>query len=118
MAVAKVLPLTDHAELANHRDPPSALMLSIQTPARLRHALVVIGLVTVCITVAAPPTLGKARGICVDSKHRLCAKDVSVTSSIQRTDSDACHVGRRKLWVEGQGWIVRRVTTCEAGSQR
>ncbi|WP_335645539.1 hypothetical protein [Methylobacterium durans] len=27
-------------------------------------------------------------------------------------DTANCSRSRRRLWVEGEGWIVRRVTTC------
>jgi hypothetical protein len=36
------------------------------------------------------------------------------TASVGRaaTKPSYCQTSRRKLWVEGDGWIVRRVTTC------
>ncbi|MEA1830995.1 hypothetical protein U8607_02780 [Methylobacterium durans] len=34
----------------------------------------------------------------------------SVTES--EDDTANCSRSRRRLWVEGEGWIVRRVTTC------
>ena len=38
----------------------------------------------------------------------------STTASVGRTQSmpSYCQTARRKLWVEDEGWIVRRVTTC------
>lgn len=24
----------------------------------------------------------------------------------------ACNKARRRLWIEGEGWVVRRITTC------
>ena len=27
-------------------------------------------------------------------------------------DGAACTRARRRLWVEGEGWVVRRITTC------
>jgi hypothetical protein len=39
--------------------------------------------------------------------------DPAATGSIGREASDVgCFTARRKLWVDGEGWIVRRVTTC------
>lgn len=36
-----------------------------------------------------------------------------VTSSIDgRNKGPACERNRKRLWVEGEGWVVRRVTTC------
>jgi hypothetical protein len=40
------------------------------------------------------------------------AADVDTTSSIQSGSEGACSTARRRLFVEGEGWIVRRVTTC------
>jgi hypothetical protein len=37
----------------------------------------------------------------------------SATGSIRAEDGGAgCQRARRKLWVDGEGWIVRRVTVC------
>ena len=45
---------------------------------------------------AAEPTLGGAA---------LSGKGAS-------DDEPGCHRARKRLWVDGDGWIVRRVTTC------
>ncbi|QRM32150.1 hypothetical protein [Microvirga sp. VF16] len=44
----------------------------------------------------------------------VVAKDVETTSSIEtKSANDAsCDISRKRLFVEGEGWIVRRVTTC------
>ena len=44
----------------------------------------------------------------------LASQDPETTSSIEigRTEDVACDRSRKRLWVEGEGWIVRRVTTC------
>jgi hypothetical protein len=44
----------------------------------------------------------------------LAAQDPETTGSIQsQSDNDAnCARSRMRLWVEGEGWIVRKVTTC------
>jgi hypothetical protein len=54
---------------------------------------------------------GKSAG---EKVTALAAKDPETTSSI-RTDMNEglnCDRSRKRLWVEGEGWIVRRVTTC------
>jgi hypothetical protein len=39
--------------------------------------------------------------------------DPEVTSSIEEPDlGPACERPRRRLWVEGEGWVIRRVTVC------
>ena len=30
-----------------------------------------------------------------------------------RQEEPACHQQRRRLWVDGEGWIIRRVTLCQ-----
>ncbi len=48
-----------------------------------------------------------------DKGTALAARDPDTTSSIQATDGEAnCARSRQRLFVEGEGWIVRRVTTC------
>ncbi len=44
----------------------------------------------------------------------VAAKDVEETGSIQPGGGDAssCNRSRKRLFVEGEGWIVRKVTTC------
>ena len=44
----------------------------------------------------------------------VAATDVETTSSIEtKSPDDAfCNVSRQRLFVEGEGWIVRRVPTC------
>jgi len=39
------------------------------------------------------------------------AQDVEETGSIQ-SDTSTCSKSRQRLFVEGEGWIVRKVTTC------
>lgn len=44
----------------------------------------------------------------------VAAKDPETTGSVQTDASpiDGCSRSRKRLFVEGEGWIVRRVTTC------
>ena len=44
----------------------------------------------------------------------IAAKDVDTTSSIEpkAAEDGTCSISRKRLFVEGEGWIVRRVTTC------
>jgi hypothetical protein len=44
----------------------------------------------------------------------VAATDVETTSSIETKSADdaSCDISRKRLFVEGKGWIVRRVTTC------
>lgn len=37
-------------------------------------------------------------------------RPVAVTESDE--DSAACSRSRKRLWLEGEGWVVRKVTTC------
>lgn len=38
--------------------------------------------------------------------------DRSAFAKATPEEAGACLTARKKLWVEGEGWIVRRVTTC------
>jgi hypothetical protein len=46
----------------------------------------------------------------------VAAQEVETTSSVSvkpnASDDARCDVARKRLFVEGEGWIVRRVTTC------
>ncbi|MBE7249332.1 MAG: hypothetical protein INR63_30715 [Actinomycetospora chiangmaiensis] len=33
-------------------------------------------------------------------------------ASVDRDDDATCSRARRRLWIEGEGWVVRRITTC------
>ena len=70
--------------------------------------------------------LAAERTDAVDAGHSVAAKpakepvtvvaatDVETTSSIETKSPDdaSCDISRKRLFVEGEGWIVRRVTTC------
>ncbi len=42
------------------------------------------------------------------------AQEAEITGSVEKAPiaEPTCSQSRRRLWVEGEGWIVRRVTTC------
>ena len=63
---------------------------------------------------AAPAGHGAAAKPAKEAVTSVSAKDVDTTSSVQAgTGSDAyCDISRKRMFVEGEGWIVRRVTTC------
>ncbi|MEZ0171465.1 hypothetical protein [Microvirga sp. TS319] len=44
----------------------------------------------------------------------VAAKDIEETGSLQTgsVDTSTCDRSRKRLFVKGEGWIVRRVTTC------
>ncbi len=49
-----------------------------------------------------------------DNGTAVAVKDVEETGAVQ-TDASAppnCERSRKRLFVDGEGWIVRRVTTC------
>ena len=39
-------------------------------------------------------------------------KRVAESTVASEDEAGSCTRARRKLWVEGEGWVVRRVTTC------
>lgn len=44
----------------------------------------------------------------------VAAKEPETTGTVEKATGlePNCAQSRRRLWVEGEGWIVRRVTTC------
>lgn len=45
---------------------------------------------------------------------KLTPRAISAVAAMTEGDDDLtnCSRTRRRLWVDGEGWIVRRVTTC------
>jgi hypothetical protein len=54
----------------------------------------------------AAPAKAKAAEVVGDPLDR------SAFAKATPEDDGACLTARKKLWVEGEGWIVRRITTC------
>ena len=106
---ARHLPPLGTEERSDPRTPPSAAMFRLQT---LRHPISMVGFVTGWSSSYRRPPW-EQRGLCADSKNRLCGNEVTVTSSVKPTVPVACYAGRRKMWLESEGWIVRRVMTCD-----
>jgi len=49
------------------------------------------------------------------ASSKLAQAEPATTSSLSKAPTDeqpACDRARRRLWVEGEGWVVRRVSTC------
>ena len=39
-------------------------------------------------------------------------QQVHPIAAVDRDDDATCSRMRRRLWIEGEGWVVRRITTC------
>ena len=39
-------------------------------------------------------------------------QQVHPIAAVDRDDDASCSRARRRLWIEGEGWVVRRITTC------
>ena len=50
-----------------------------------------------------------------DKATKLAEADPATTSSLSKAageEDQTCSRPRRRLWVEGEGWVVRRVSAC------
>jgi hypothetical protein len=56
-----------------------------------------------------PATEPKAAFTVLQGKPGVAAEPAATGSA---GNEESCFTARRKLWVDGEGWIVRRVTTC------
>jgi hypothetical protein len=103
----------------------NALKASIQKdilPPRARSGFlaslwIAAGLALVSVPVHAAQTTSPERLAPKSVKQNVtavAAKDPETTSSIQVDSEEGvnCDRSRKRLFVEGEGWIVRRVTTC------
>ena len=75
--------------------------------------LVVAGIALAAMTLGSPPA-GAAHGgsQTKDASTQIATHDPAETSSVEVDDGKNCDQSRKRLFVEGEGWIVRRVTTC------
>jgi hypothetical protein len=61
----------------------------------------------------APKSEKSAPAAYASSKSPTVAEPTTTASVTPAEDKPAnCRTARRKLWVQDEGWIVRRVTTC------
>ncbi|MCJ2010138.1 hypothetical protein MKK70_25795 [Methylobacterium sp. E-041] len=62
---------------------------------------------------AAPTTASAAPATATVTKVAEVTPPVRPVSATEgEDDGGTCSRIRRRLWVEGEGWIVRRITTC------
>jgi hypothetical protein len=64
---------------------------------------------------AAGSSAKPAKTVSVKTQYTSAnTKDPQTTSSVTAAASSDmnCQRSRKRLWVEGEGWMVRRVTTC------
>jgi hypothetical protein len=57
----------------------------------------------------------RVRQAAADKATKLAEADPATTSSLSKATAEeeqACSRPRRRLWVEGEGWVVRRVSAC------
>ncbi len=56
---------------------------------------------------------GKAIKAAANAKTEVAVKDPETTGSVEASDDGLhCSQSRKRLFVESEGWIVRKVTTC------
>ncbi|MCJ2029924.1 hypothetical protein MKK50_11010 [Methylobacterium sp. J-043] len=74
-------------------------------------AAAVLGLALIGLT--AMPSLA-APGTGRSTTQVAEAAQVSQAAATSESDEESanCNKQRRRLWIEGEGWIVRRVTIC------
>ena len=47
-----------------------------------------------------------------ETKVPEAGAQVHSAAVVERDDDATCSRARRRLWIEGEGWVVRRITTC------
>ncbi|WP_298953519.1 hypothetical protein [uncultured Methylobacterium sp.] len=78
------------------------------------------GTVGLAVPAGAAPAVDKgpaatsAKSVASKSTAKVAAGDVSTTAATHddAQDDGNCTTSRKRLWVDSEGWIVRRVTTC------
>ncbi|WP_342105744.1 hypothetical protein [Methylobacterium sp. SI9] len=57
-------------------------------------------------------TAAQAAADPTETKVADAGQQVHTTAGADREDEASCSRARRRLWIEGEGWVVRRITTC------
>ena len=60
-----------------------------------------------CAAIAAPSSVDRAASTLADG---MPVAPVAATDSEE--DAASCSKSRKRLWIEGEGWVVRKVLTC------
>ena len=47
-----------------------------------------------------------------ETKVADAGSQVHPAAVVERDEDATCSRARRRLWIEGEGWVVRRITTC------
>ena len=81
-------------------------MIAHSTAAAAFAGLVLIGLST------APSLAAPAAGRSTTQMAEATQVSQTAATADSEEDSANCNKQRRRLWIEGEGWIVRRVTIC------
>jgi hypothetical protein len=62
---------------------------------------------------AAPQERSRAAAAVTMAASKIAQAEPATTGAIGKSDEQpACDRPRRRLWVEGEGWVVRRVSAC------
>lgn len=54
----------------------------------------------------------QAAGEPAETKVADAGPQMHAPAGADRDDEVSCSRARRRLWIEGEGWVVRRITTC------
>ena len=86
---------------------------------RLRHGAgaiaiaIALGSVLACAgPAAAGPKAAEPTRIAAAELSRAADSADGASAIVKSDEEPGCYRARKRLWVEGEGWIVRRVTTC------
>lgn len=82
-------------------------MIAHPTAVAVFAGLVLSGLAAAPALAATPPT-----GRSTTQVAEAAQVSQAATAAESEDDSANCNKQRRRLWIEGEGWIVRRVTIC------
>lgn len=60
----------------------------------------------------AAPSVAQAAPPAAAAKVAEGAPQIQSAAAIERDEDPTCSRARRRLWIEGEGWVVRRIKTC------
>ena len=71
-----------------------------------------IGAASAVLLLAALAPAEAAPGATETKVAEASPQQVHPVTAVERDDDASCSRARRRLWIEGEGWVVRRITTC------
>ena len=73
------------------------------------HRSLLPGALVALLALAGSAQAAPANG---NAKVAEAAAPIRPVAAVEPEEPASCYRARRRLWIENEGWVVRRITTC------